>query len=195
MISIAIERPDRPDVVSLVDELDAYQKPLYPAESHHGIDIDALGQPGVLFAVVRGADGSAIACGAVVLGSGYGELKRMFVRPQHRGQSPAGERSQPKLRHPGGTRRHWRDLGRFFLRLFSASARPTAETGIENAVEAEPELPARPRRDALRFGRGRRDGVFALAAFANAADRTAADRVSRHRVRDHAGSCCFASQW
>lgn len=83
---IALERPDRPEVVSLVDELDAYQKPLYPAESHHGIDIEALGQPEVLFAVVRSAAGAAIGCGAVVLGAEYGEIKRMFVRPQHRGQ-------------------------------------------------------------------------------------------------------------
>ena len=86
---IALERPDRPDVVNLVDELDAYQKPLYPPESHHGIDIEALGQPGVLFAVVRSAEGAAIGCGAVVLGPAYGELKRMFVRPQHRGQGVA----------------------------------------------------------------------------------------------------------
>lgn len=83
---IALERPDRPEVVGLVDELDAYQKPLYPAESHHGIDIEALGRPEVLFAVVRSDAGAAIGCGAVVLGTEYGELKRMFVRPQHRGQ-------------------------------------------------------------------------------------------------------------
>jgi putative acetyltransferase len=86
---IALERPDQPDVVSLVDELDAYQKPLYPPESHHGIDIEALGQPGVLFAVVRSAEGAAIGCGAVVLSPDCGELKRMYVRPQHRGRGVA----------------------------------------------------------------------------------------------------------
>lgn len=83
---IALEPPDRPEVVRLIDELDAYQKPLYPAESHHGIDIAALRQPNVLFAVVRSAEGAAIGCGAVVLGADYGEIKRMFVRPRHRGQ-------------------------------------------------------------------------------------------------------------
>ena len=36
---IATEAPDRPDVASLIDALDAYQKPLYPPESHHGIDV------------------------------------------------------------------------------------------------------------------------------------------------------------
>lgn len=86
---IALERPDQPDVVRLVDELDAYQKPLYPPESHHGIDIAALLQPNVLFAVVRSAEGEAIACGAVVLGAEYGEIKRMYVRPPQRGQAVA----------------------------------------------------------------------------------------------------------
>jgi len=82
---VALEPPDQPDVARLIDELDAYQKPLYPPESHHGIDMAALLQPNVLFAVVRDADGSAVGCGAVVVGDVCGELKRMFVRPRHRG--------------------------------------------------------------------------------------------------------------
>jgi putative acetyltransferase len=84
-MKIAIERPDQPDVRRLVDELDAYQKPLYPPESHHGIDIDALMQPNVVFAVARDDAGAAIGCGAVVLGDAWGELKRMYVRPAQRG--------------------------------------------------------------------------------------------------------------
>lgn len=86
---IAIESPNQPEVIRLIDELDAYQKPLYPAESHHGIDIAALAQANVIFAVVRAEDGSAIACGAVVVMPEYGELKRMFVRPEYRGQAIA----------------------------------------------------------------------------------------------------------
>lgn len=85
---IALERPDQPEVVALIDELDAFQKPLYPPESHHGIPIDALMQPHVLFAVAR-EEGEAIGCGAVVLGDGFGELKRMFVRPSLRGRGVA----------------------------------------------------------------------------------------------------------
>jgi putative acetyltransferase len=88
MVRIAGERPDQPDVVRLIDELDAYQKPLYPAESHHGIDIAALLQPGVVFAVARDA-GAAIGCGAVVLEDGWCELKRMYVRPAARGRGVA----------------------------------------------------------------------------------------------------------
>jgi len=40
----------------------------------------------VLFAVARTDDGTAIGCGAVVLGPEYGEIKRMYVDPTARGQ-------------------------------------------------------------------------------------------------------------
>jgi len=86
---VALESVDQPEVIALIDELDAYQKPLYPAESHHGIDIAALLEPNVLFAVARDEGGQAIGCGAVVLEPGYGELKRMYTRPSHRGRGVA----------------------------------------------------------------------------------------------------------
>lgn len=89
MTRIAFERPDQPEVVALIDELDAYQKPLYPPESHHGIAIAALMRPHVLFAVARTGAGEAVGCGAVVLNDGWGELKRMFVRPALRGRGIA----------------------------------------------------------------------------------------------------------
>ena len=85
IVSVALERADQPDAVRLIDALDAYQKPLYPAESHHGIDVRALVQPNVLFALARINTGAAIGCGAVVLQPAYGELKRMFVLPAFRG--------------------------------------------------------------------------------------------------------------
>lgn len=89
---IALESARQPDVIRLIDELDAYQIPLYPIESHHGIDLDALSRPDVLFAVIRDAAGTAVGCGAVVLctdDGDYGELKRMYVRPAQRGQGLA----------------------------------------------------------------------------------------------------------
>ena len=86
---ITLEHPNQPDVLKLIDELDAYQKPLYPPESHHGTDIEALGQSHVLFAVVRDTEKNAVGCGAVVLNAGYGELKRMYIQPQHRGRGIA----------------------------------------------------------------------------------------------------------
>lgn len=82
---IALESPEQSEVIQLIEELDAYQMPLYPLESHHGIDIAALSQPNVLFAVARTDLGLAVGCGAIVLEKSYGEIKRMFVRPEYRG--------------------------------------------------------------------------------------------------------------
>ena len=90
-MQISIENPNQPDVIQLIDDLDAYQKPLYPPESHYGIDIAALSAAHVLFAVARDAADTAIGCGAVVMNPGYGELKRMYVRPLNRGQGVAAE--------------------------------------------------------------------------------------------------------
>ncbi len=84
-VRVAFERPDQPEVLRLIDALDEYQKPLYPAESHHGIDIAGLRHPSVLFAVARDADGEAIGCGAVRLDGRQAELKRMYTSPAHRG--------------------------------------------------------------------------------------------------------------
>ena len=90
LVNLALERADQPDVVALIDALDAYQRPLYPPESHHGIDVAELLRPEVLFAVARepaaaAGGGVAVGCAAVVLGPRHGELKRLFVLPERRG--------------------------------------------------------------------------------------------------------------
>ena len=87
---IGLESPDQPEVIALIAELDAYQRSLYPPESNHFVDIASLCRPHVLFAVARDAGGAAVACGAVVLAAGQGEIKRMFVSPRARGQGLAG---------------------------------------------------------------------------------------------------------
>lgn len=83
-IVIALESPRSPDVVALIRDLDAYQSALYPPESNHFLDIDALAADDVRFVVAR-RDGPAIGCGALRLCDGYGELKRMYVDPRERG--------------------------------------------------------------------------------------------------------------
>lgn len=88
-MNISLESPDQPEVIRLIAELDAYQDTLYPPESRHSLDLASLKQPNVVFAVARNASGKAIGCGAVVVNSEYGELKRMYVHPESRGAGVA----------------------------------------------------------------------------------------------------------
>ena len=88
-MNVALENPNQPEVIALIEQLDDYQRPLYPAESFHGIDMDALCHPDVLFAVARTDGGDAVGCGALVVGDGYAEVKRMFTLPTHRGKGVA----------------------------------------------------------------------------------------------------------
>jgi len=84
-IRVADESPDQPDVRRLIEELDAYQQSLYPAESNHLLDLSSLLQPNGRFAVARSERGEALGCAAVVLMDGFAEIKRMFVSPRARG--------------------------------------------------------------------------------------------------------------
>ena len=82
---ITPERPDSAAAVVLIAELDAQLAPLYPARSGHGYSVEKLIAEQVAFFVLR-VDGTPAGCGGVQLfGSEYGELKRMYVRPQFRG--------------------------------------------------------------------------------------------------------------
>jgi putative acetyltransferase len=85
-ISIGVESPRDPEVTRLIEALDAYQTPLYPPESNHLLDVDALCASDIRFFVARQL-GRAVGCGALRVDASarYGELKRMFVRPQVRG--------------------------------------------------------------------------------------------------------------
>jgi putative acetyltransferase len=87
---ITNESPNQPDVIAMLDQLDAYCGELYPAESNHLMDVASLMQPGVVFLVARDAQGRAAGCGAYVDRGGYGEVKRMFVDPAARGQGVGG---------------------------------------------------------------------------------------------------------
>lgn len=84
-VTLEIESPRQADVEGLLAALDAYQAALYPAESNHFLDVEALAAPNVRFFVAR-RGGQALGCGALRIdAAGYGELKRMFVRPEARG--------------------------------------------------------------------------------------------------------------
>lgn len=90
-MKIAFESANQPEVIALIAALDAYQIPLYPAESHHGLDLAALQGPDILFAVARDSHGEAVACAAIAIKPqlALGELKRMYVKPENRGQGIA----------------------------------------------------------------------------------------------------------
>ena len=79
------ERPDSPDARALIAELEAQLGSLYPRESQHGYSVEKLIKEAVAFFVIHD-DGTAAGCGGIQLfGTDYGELKRMYVRPQFRG--------------------------------------------------------------------------------------------------------------
>ena len=88
---VELESPNQPEVISLIEELDAYQDSLYPAEARYALDLTTLEQSNVLFAVARNDAGVAIGCGALVLDGEAAELKRMYVRPSQRGQGAAAK--------------------------------------------------------------------------------------------------------
>src|SRR5215471_5677670 len=82
---ITSERADSPDAAALIDELEAHLQPLYPDKSRHGYRVEKLIEQGVAFFVLRD-NGTPAGCGGIQLfGTSYGELKRMYVRPQFRG--------------------------------------------------------------------------------------------------------------
>jgi GNAT superfamily N-acetyltransferase len=82
---ITLERPDTSEASSLVVELEAHLEPLYPSKSRHGYSVDKLIEQSVAFFVLRD-NGTPAGCGGIQLfGTAYGELKRMYVRPQYRG--------------------------------------------------------------------------------------------------------------
>ena len=66
-MTVALELPDQPEVIALIAELDVYQDTLYPPESRHALDLTALKQPNVLFAVARDNAGRAIGSGCKLL--------------------------------------------------------------------------------------------------------------------------------
>lgn len=85
-IAIAVEWADQPEIVRLIEALDAHAASLYPPESNHLLDIATLCGPDVTFLVARLA-GRAVGCGALLSDPrGWGEIKRMFVTPHARGR-------------------------------------------------------------------------------------------------------------
>lgn len=88
-IKIARESPDQSDVIQLLVASDDYHAALYPQDSNHLVDVSGLLAGHVRFLVARTPQGTAVGCGAILLGDDQGvpvaELKRMWVAPSIRG--------------------------------------------------------------------------------------------------------------
>lgn len=87
--TISPEDPRGSEASALVEALDRHLTARYRPEHRHLLDVETLSRPDVMFFVARLA-GRAIGCAALRIdGEGYGELKRMFVVPDLRGQGIA----------------------------------------------------------------------------------------------------------
>jgi putative acetyltransferase len=110
--------PAEADVVALIRESDAFYTRLYPAERNYLLDVAALKQPEVSFFVAR-RDGLLCGFGSVVRKTGYGEIKRMYVRPEARGVG-IGRRLLARLETRAA------ELGLLVIRLETGTRQPEA---------------------------------------------------------------------
>ncbi|UCZ76497.1 GNAT family N-acetyltransferase [Dickeya zeae] len=92
LFTIRPEAVDQPDILTLLEKLDAYQSTLYPPECCHFTDLRTLASDELIFLVIRHRDGHAVGCGAIVLRQpGEGEMKRIYVEPTYRGSGAADQ--------------------------------------------------------------------------------------------------------
>lgn len=76
------------EIRALVQELDAELSANYPPEQRHGLGLDAIFKPHIRFFVAR-VNGKPMGCGGVALFADFAEVKRMYVRPEARGNGVA----------------------------------------------------------------------------------------------------------
>jgi putative acetyltransferase len=83
-VVVTIADPAETSVRVLIDELDQYMIPLYPAESNHLLDIETLRQPEMRFFAAYSEE-HTLGCGGCWLHGDYAEIKRVYVSPGARG--------------------------------------------------------------------------------------------------------------
>jgi putative acetyltransferase len=83
-VVIELGSPKDAQVIAMIDESDAYYASLYPADSNHLMDINALLQNNVYF-FNASVSGHILGFGAIVVFGNYAEIKRMYVSPKSRG--------------------------------------------------------------------------------------------------------------
>jgi putative acetyltransferase len=131
MIRIAIEDPDQPPILTFLAAHDVYVAELYPAESSHLLDVEALRDPAMRFHVMRDEAGTALGCGVIRLDpEGYAEVARMWIDPDARGMG-LGRRMLQALEACA------RAEGMVALRLETGVAQPEAIALYRSAGFAE----------------------------------------------------------
>jgi putative acetyltransferase len=87
-ITIKHEDPGQPDVMLLLEARDALMQSLYPPESCHYLDIEAMRQPPMRF-FSAAIDGEVLGCGGIWLHEDYAEIKSLYIKPKARGRGLA----------------------------------------------------------------------------------------------------------
>ncbi len=72
----------------LIGKLDAELGAAYSPEQQHGLKLDQLFQPDVLFFIAR-VNSEPVGCGGVAFADDIAEVKRMYVQPNARGRGVA----------------------------------------------------------------------------------------------------------
>jgi putative acetyltransferase len=71
----------------LIDELDAFQSELYPAESNHCLNLSTVSDEQLRCVIARDENGTPAGCGALLFQEvDSAEIKRVYIRPEFRGQ-------------------------------------------------------------------------------------------------------------
>jgi putative acetyltransferase len=85
-IKVVEVSPDAPDAVQLIGELDVHLRAHpYPEQSRHAFSVEKLLREGVTFFITH-YDEELAGCGGIkIFPNEYGEVKRMWVRPEFRG--------------------------------------------------------------------------------------------------------------
>jgi putative acetyltransferase len=86
-VTIATETPLQDDVRELVAELNAHLLPLSPIEFQFKMTVEQMAGADTTVFVARSVSGRAVGLGALKLADdGLAEVKRMYTRPEVRGQ-------------------------------------------------------------------------------------------------------------
>src|SRR6187431_1089879 len=86
-VTLAIETPLQDDVRELVKALNAYLNPLSPKEFQFQMTVEQMADPATTLFVARDEAGRAVGMGALKVETAeMAEVKRMFTRPELRGQ-------------------------------------------------------------------------------------------------------------